>query len=89
MDDQRTDRESGMTHAEICEPTDTALVDRFKTFLNERGAKLQSHNWAIGVDMWEYRIGNETLTVFADTWSIDIEGSAELVARIQNAMQEK
>ena len=78
-----------MMHADICEPDDTALVDRFKVVLKELGAKPESHDWAIGVDMLKCRIGNETLTVFADTWSIDIEASAELVARIQNAMQEK
>jgi hypothetical protein len=46
------------------------------------GAKLDQKSWAIGVDVYRLRIGDEELSVFSDAWSLDIEGSDSLVQRV-------
>jgi hypothetical protein len=75
-------------HADICDPDDLATVARFKAVLASLGAELTDSQWAIGVDMWRYRIGSETLHVFADTWSVDIDGPRELVQRVVAGVRE-
>jgi hypothetical protein len=46
------------------------------------GAQLDEKSWAIGVDLYHLRIGDEELSVFSDEWSLDIEGSDDLVQRV-------
>jgi hypothetical protein len=74
--------------ADICEPDDTAAMERFRTLLKSRGAELLKHEWAIGVDLWQFRIGDETVHVFSDAWSVDIEGPPELIRRLVAGMHE-
>lgn len=69
-------------HAHICDPQDAAAVARLRAALRELGAEALGHDWAIGVDLWTCRVGGNTLKVFSDAWSVDIEGPAEMVQRI-------
>jgi hypothetical protein len=75
--------------ADICEPRDTVAIARFKAVLETVGAELLDHAWAVGVDHWRYRVGADLLSVFADAWSVDIEGPPELVQRVVAAVQER
>jgi hypothetical protein len=68
--------------ADICESSDGAAVARFRDALRRLGAKLDQKSWAIGVDVYRLRIGDEELSVFSDAWSLDIEGSDSLVQRV-------
>lgn len=74
--------------AEICEPQNTQAFDCFRKILKDLGATSSSHNWAIGVDHWQVKIGGELLDVYSDSWLVDIEGSAELVNEIVIRMQQ-
>jgi len=69
-------------HASVCDPNDASAVARFRRTLDSLGARLDDKGWAIGVDVYHLKIGNEDLTVFSDTWSLDMEGSDDLVQRI-------
>lgn len=68
--------------ADICYSNDEAAVARFRDALRRLGAQLDEKSWAIGVDLYRLRIGDEELSVFSDEWSLDIEGSDDLVQRV-------
>jgi hypothetical protein len=69
--------------ADICEPTDTAALACFKRALQVLGAELVGdYGSSFDVQLLEVRIGDEFLQVFADSWSVDIEGPPQLVERI-------
>ena len=67
--------------ADICDSNDEAGVARFREALRRLGPQLDDKSWAIGVDLYRLRIGDEELAVFSDEWSLDIEGSDDLVLR--------
>jgi phenylalanyl-tRNA synthetase beta subunit len=69
-------------HADICDPNDEAAVARFRDVLHRMGAQLEKKDWFIGVDHYILTIGSEQLSVFSDAWSLDIEGSEDLVQRV-------
>lgn len=68
--------------ADICDSNDEAAVARFREVLRRLGAQLDEKSWAIGVDFYHLKIGGEQLSVFSDEWSLDIEGSDELVQKV-------
>jgi hypothetical protein len=69
--------------ADICQPSDSEAIARFQAALRLSGAVLvEQHQSALGVDLYLYQIGVDKLTVFSDSWSIDIEGPPELVEQI-------
>lgn len=68
--------------ADICDGNDEPSVTRFRETLRRLGAKISEDGWAIGVTMYRVQIGKELLTVFSDTWSLDIEGPDDLVQKV-------
>ena len=68
--------------ADICDPDDKAAVERFRTVLSNLGAGVSEQSWGLGVDVYRLLIDGEELTVFSDTWSIDVEGPDALVQRV-------
>jgi hypothetical protein len=68
--------------ADICDPEDEIAVERFKSTLKQLSAKSVGKSWGIGVDVLDLEIGESVLTVFSDTWSIDIEGPEHLVLQV-------
>jgi hypothetical protein len=68
--------------ADICDPDDEVAVERFKATLKQLGAMSVGKSLGIGVDVLELQIGKDVLTVFSDTWSIDIEGPEHLVQQV-------
>jgi len=68
--------------ADICDPDDEIAVERFKSTLKQLGAKSVGKSWGIGVDVLDLQIGEAVLTIFSDTWSIDIEGPEHLVQQV-------
>ncbi len=68
--------------ADICDSNDEAGVARFREALRRLGAQLDEKSWAIGVDLYRLKIGDEQLSVFSDEHSLDIEGSDDLVQRV-------
>jgi hypothetical protein len=75
--------------ADICNPDDEIAVERFKDVLKQLGATLNAKSWGLGVDVLHLQINNSELTVFSDAWSIDIEGSEELVGQILVLLNQK
>lgn len=69
-------------HADICDPEDSEAIECFKTALKRLGAEKIDQSWGLGVDLLSLQIGTETLRVFSDTWSIDIEGPDQLVQNV-------
>ncbi|MHA6204946.1 hypothetical protein ACXU4B_11015 [Dyella soli] len=74
--------------ADICDSDDEAAVSRFKSTLKKMGAKSLGKTWAIGVDVLDLQIGDETLRVFSDAWSVDIEGTDQLVRQVLRVFNE-
>jgi hypothetical protein len=68
--------------ADICDSNDEAAVARFRDALRRLGAQLDDKRWAMGVDLYRLKISDEQLSVFTDEWSVDIEGSDDLVQRV-------
>lgn len=68
--------------ADICNPDDKVAFDRFRQILKTLGATLDEHGWVPDVDMYKVRVGTDTVTVFVDPWSVDIDGPSDLVNRI-------
>jgi hypothetical protein len=69
--------------ADVCEPDDSSAIERFKAALKEVGAVLTySHESALGVDIWRFSVGDDEVTVFADAWSVDVEGPEAVVNRL-------
>jgi hypothetical protein len=76
-------------HIDICEPSDTATLTAFRQALQSLGAKKEGDfDSSLGVRLVKFRIGQEMLLVFNDTWSLDIEGSEQLVQAVLNAIGE-
>ncbi len=73
-------------HADICDPKDPSALDRFIRVLHEFCAVKINEGWGGDVHVVEYRIGDQSLTVFSDHWNIDIEGPDALVKGIVDAM---
>jgi len=71
--------------ADICDPADDAAVQRFQSVLQDLGAGRSGNSGSLGVDVYRLNIGGEELTIFSDTWSIDIEGPDDLVRQVLNA----
>ncbi len=67
---------------DICDSNDEAAVARFREALRRLGAQFDEKAWAIGVDLYRVRIGDEELSIFSDTWSLDVEGPDDLVRRV-------
>jgi hypothetical protein len=75
--------------ADICEPTDIATLAAFQQALQSLGAEKEDVlDSSLGVRLVKFRIGQETLLVFNDNWSVDIEGSEPLVVEVSNAVAE-
>lgn len=72
--------------ADICDAEDKEALMRFGNVLKSIGAVTIRQDWAMGVDMYELRVGDSHLTVFSDAWYIDMEGPPDIVKQIVNAM---
>jgi hypothetical protein len=68
--------------ADICDPDDEVAVECFASTLKQLGAKSAGESWGIGVEVQNFQIGEAVLTVFSDSWSIDIEGPEQLVQQV-------
>lgn len=68
--------------ADVCDPKDDAAVARFREALRRLGARNDGTHGALGVEVHLVTLDGETLTVFVDAWSLDIEGSEALVRRV-------
>ena len=68
--------------ADICDPNDTAAVERFRNSLHRLGAMRQAKDWVPDGDVYRMKIGDDHLSIFCDQWSLDIEGPEELVRRV-------
>jgi hypothetical protein len=68
--------------ADICDGGDEVAVAKFRETLRRLGAKNSEGDWAIGVATYRVQIGSEVLTIFSDTWSLDVEGADPLVQKV-------
>jgi hypothetical protein len=68
--------------ADICDPSDTAAVERFRSALRRLGAVRLAKDWVPDGDIYRMKIGDDELTIFCDNWSLDIEGPDDLVRRV-------
>jgi hypothetical protein len=68
--------------ADICDSNDDKAIQKFMDVLNKMGAEFKERGWAIGVDAYRVSIGDQELTIFSDSWYLDIEGPEDLVSRI-------
>ncbi len=68
--------------ADICASDDYETRERLLGALAGVGAANESDWESLGVGLHHFRVGGETLTVFIDTWTVDIEGPDELVRQV-------
>jgi len=74
--------------ADICEPDDSAAVERFRSALGRLGAVRQVKDWVPDCDIYRMRLGDDELTIFCDQWSLDIEGPDDLVHRVMREYEQ-
>ena len=67
---------------DICASDDYDTRDRLLAALAALGATSEGDAEALGVGLNRFRVGSETLTVFIDAWSADLDGPDELVQRV-------
>lgn len=46
-------------------------------------------SWGMGVDLYRLKIGGQELAIFRDEWSLDIEGSVDLVRQVLREYERK
>jgi len=68
--------------ADICEPDDAERIERFRSALRDLGAEPTKDFMSHGVTVIMIRVSGQTLTVFSDPWSIDVEGPDDLVTKL-------
>jgi hypothetical protein len=73
--------------ADICDASDEKAVERFRSALRRLGAQIDDKSWVAGCDIYRLKIGDETLTVFSDELSLDIEGSQSLIQKVLEESQ--
>lgn len=70
----------------LCEPEDAVSLAKVKIYLQESGAELLEQSWAMGVDVYRYRCGDATFTIFMDAWSVDVSGDDASVKGLLSAV---
>ena len=76
--------------AGVCDPADTGALGRLRQALQCFNAVLlDQHESALGVTLLRYQVEADTLDVFADAWSVDVEGPDRLVAALLEATRDK
>jgi hypothetical protein len=76
-------------YADICSAQDRVTKERFENVLRSMGAvRIDARSSYLGVDLYQFQIGRDVLTVFEDAWSIDVEGPPDVVQRVLSAMRE-
>ena len=72
--------------ADICEPSDKLQLAKFKRALVAVGAEAAAEHLALGVQLVELDVGGDTLRIFADPWSVDVESTPDVVNAILTHM---
>ena len=67
---------------DICASDDYETRERLLLALAEIGASNEGDRESLGVGLHRFRAGFETLTVFIDAWTVDLEGPDELVQQV-------
>jgi hypothetical protein len=76
--------------ANICEPADAPALARFRLVLQSLVAELLTEfGSSLDVQLLEVRIGGQMLHIFADAWSVEIEGPPALVEPIAAMMADR
>ncbi len=81
--------EAEIMRADICDSSDEAAVARFRETLKRLGASLLKKDWSVYGDHYQFVIGDESLSIFSDEWSTDIEGSDSLVRHVLSEYQKQ
>jgi hypothetical protein len=68
--------------ADICASDDYETRERLVVALGELGAAHEGDWESLGVGLHRFRVGFDTLTVFIDAWTVDIEGPDVLVQQV-------
>ena len=74
---------------DICASDDYATRERLVVALVELGAAPDDDGDALGVGLYRFRVGFDTLTVFIDAWQVDIEGPDALVQQVLQFISER
>ena len=68
--------------ADICASDDYDTRDRLMAAIGELGGTPDDHSEALGVGLHRFHLPGGELTVFADAWTVDIEGPDDLVRQV-------
>ncbi len=79
---------------EICSRDDDETIDRLLAVLADLGASTDDdfarpEEVGLGTGLNHFRIGNESVSLFADAWSVDLAGPTELVQSIVRALSSR
>jgi hypothetical protein len=68
---------------------DAATIARLRIVLRSLGAEITASDWGMGVDVYQLRLGAESLTIDSDAWSVDIEWPEGAINPINAAVTQR
>jgi hypothetical protein len=68
--------------ADICASDDYETRERLLAAIRELGGVYEGDGEPLGVGLHRFRVGFETLTMFVDAWTVDLEGRDQLVRQV-------
>ena len=71
-----------MKRADICSSDDFDSIARLLAAVQAVGGELDGEDEALGVGLHRFATPGGELSVFADAWSVDMAGPADLVDRV-------
>jgi hypothetical protein len=74
-----------VTRADVCPADDYDTRDRLFEVIRELGGRGDDGD-AAATGVQRFRFGADEVTVFADSWAVDVAGPDELVRRILAAL---
>jgi hypothetical protein len=75
-----------MKRVDICASDDFETIALLTGAIRELGGRAEGGDGSVGVGLHRYRFPEGELTVFVDSWSVDIAGPGAVVDRVLAAM---
>ena len=70
----------------ICASDDSNTMTRLLASIHELGGRSDADVWELGTGLHRFGMPDGEVTVFVDTWVVDLEGPDDVVRRVQERM---
>jgi hypothetical protein len=70
----------------ICASDDANTMTRLLASIHELGGRSDADVWELGTGLHRFALPEGEVTVFVDTWVVDLEGPDDVLRRVQERM---